>query len=1045
MSSSAPASNTAPGHDPALTWRWLESQLKGRPLPPVLTIIGLGDAALLDALDAFAPATKVLAIEPGPPPGRTAVQTARLQAWLDAGRLVYLTGPAYAGSDQAWRIFPARVEAPPLIVHPSVSASADLKTAVALLKKIVFGVLANAEARRRLAPGYLLNSLRNLPAIFAGRDVRDLAGCAQGVPAIVVGAGPSLDRSIDELQRLGHRAFIVATDTSLRPLLRHGIVPHVVIALDPSEINGRHLRGLPPCRETWLVAESALDPRACAEFAGRTFWFRVAPHQPWPWLNRLGLDVGRIEVWGSVLTGAFEIASMAGCDPIVMVGADLSYPEGRPYARGTTYEYYWGWQAATGTSVEETWRADMAQRSAVRTEPDLTGADTRTTGVMLEFRDWLLARARKSGRRVINATGRGLLFGDGVEQLGLSEALAGGAPLPLSPGAWPASRPPASPGALAQPLREVTAHLADGRLDVSPLAEWVDFTAGAFDAAAVGAAVNGALRDIESAPARPASHAAPAPRFEMPKLTRLPEAMSRLAVALRGEPLPGSDGFAVPPARRAALLVEALARLSGVTAALWKQADLVSGPDPARIAQVPAGAIGMWPETIRWDVLEFEGLLGEAWGRASPAPIAFGFAAGPVSVRQLNLGQPIKSRPHSVYSCLLLVLEWARCAASLGHSGAAWRSITQRLVALERFLQPGKAPRALVGPLAELVIEASAGERATQFVLPLEVGEAFLARVLTGTLSTGAGGRWEVGCASGDLSVRIAVRSTQDAAVRAGGGSLAAPLPRVVALQGCDRLKVVDQLEAGALCVVPASNKTVVLTEAGRLQPYQTWPKPITGALSLGEHGDVAWSHAWSAAADGARPYLMHRKTPTANVAIMPLPFRPSHGLWWRDRLYLSTLPTSDAQGGVGVWAPGGQVTFAFPNMTVQGLVDAGDVLHLEPYVAGPGEGWGRQRAQWGWNWTPGNPPAKRQLDALGASSSVASRHGWSAVAYPQSDLIVFRGPRGREHWMRCYSPLRLAWAGRSLAVSAAEGVVLLFEHVLDLLEAVDPERGAAR
>jgi hypothetical protein len=365
--------------------------------------------------------------------------------------------------------------------------------------------------------------------------------------------------------------------------------------------------------------------------------------------------------------------------------------------------------------------------------------------------------------------------------------------------------------------------------------------------------------------------------------------------------------------------------------------------------------------------------------------------------------------------------------------------MTMRLAALERFLQPGTAPRPLVGPLAELVIDATSGERTVQFVLPLEVSEALLARVLTGVISSGAGSRWEIGCADGELSVRIAVRTPQDSAAGSGNAVLAAPVPRVVSLNSHDRLKVVDQVEAGALCVVTGSNKTVILTEAGRLQPYQTWPKPITGALSLGEHGDVAWNHAWPAAADAARPYLMHRKSPTANVAVMPLPFRPSHGLWWRDRLYLASLPTADAKGGIGVWAPGGQIAFAFSNMTLQGLVGTDDALHLEPYVAGAGEGWGRQRAQWGWAWTPGSAPAKRALGPLGASSSVASRHGWSATAYPQSDLVVFRGPSGREHWMRCYSPLRLAWAGRSLAVSAAEGVVLLFEPVLDLLEGDGP------
>jgi len=341
--------------------------------------------------------------------------------------------------------------------------------------------------------------------------------------------------------------------------------------------------------------------------------------------------------------------------------------------------------------------------------------------------------------------------------------------------------------------------------------------------------------------------------------------------------------------------------------------------------------------------------------------------------------------------------------------------------------------------------QAATGERAVQCILPLEVSEAFLARVLTGVISSGPGGRWELGSAPGDLSVQVAIRSMQDTVARPSRGALAAPVPRIVSVEGRGPLKVTGQLEAGALCVVSNSSETVLLTDDGRVEPYQTWPNPITGALSLGEHGDVAWSHAWSAAADGARPYLMYRRAPGAHVAVMPLEFRPSHGLWWRNRLYLASLPTAQAKGGVGVWAPGGQVTFAFPNMTLQGLVDDGDALQLEPYIAGTNEGWGRQRAQWGWTWTPGTPPAKRHLGALGASSSVASRHGWSAIAYPQSDLVVLRGPRGSGYWMRCYSPLRLAWAGRSLAVSAAEGVVLLFEHLLDTLECDGPERGGGR
>jgi GTPase SAR1 family protein len=45
-------------------------------------------------------------------------------------------------------------------------------------------------------------------------------------------------------------------------------------------------------------------------------------HEPWPWLRSLGLDRSVLEVWGSVLTGAVDLAIRMGCSPIVLVGAD---------------------------------------------------------------------------------------------------------------------------------------------------------------------------------------------------------------------------------------------------------------------------------------------------------------------------------------------------------------------------------------------------------------------------------------------------------------------------------------------------------------------------------------------------------------------------------------------------------------------------------------------------------------------------------------------------------------------------------------------------
>ena len=398
--------------------RWLDAELNGRPVPPVLAVIGLGDGALLDVIGRRAPDTRVLAIEPD----RAAALPDEVAPWRESGRLIYLRDPDYAGADQAWRLFPSATDYT-LLVHPSVARDSDSAVRAAkTFKQIVFGVSANAEARRRFAPRYLTNTIRNIPAIVAGRDVRDLSDAYRGMPAVIAAAGPSLDNAIDDLWELSDRAVIIAADTALRPLLAGGVHPQLAVAVDPGWANARHFHSLPSCPRTFLVAEGAIDPSSLAPFESRTFWFRAAHHHPWPWLNEHGLDVGPLDVWGSVLSAAFQTAVLAGCDPIVFVGADLAFTGQRPYCRGTTYEHDWATVVESGRTIEDAWRDQMALHEQIVT-PDLDGNETITSAPLQSFRSWLVARANGCGRRVVNATSAGTLFGAGIEQRPLRRVL----------------------------------------------------------------------------------------------------------------------------------------------------------------------------------------------------------------------------------------------------------------------------------------------------------------------------------------------------------------------------------------------------------------------------------------------------------------------------------------------------------------------------------------------------------------------------------------------------------------------------------------------
>jgi len=392
----------------------------------VLFVIGFGDGHVLDALDRRGWTGKVIALEPDASSAAESLTRPEVRAWQVAGRLIVLAGPEYTGLDKALAAMPLATEKPVIAGNPAV-ARAHREACVHAARTVSrawFGARANDEAKRKNAARYLQNTLRNAEAIGHEGDAAALKDLFTAVPALVVGAGPSLDRNLADIVRYRDRVVIIAADTSLRPLLAAGVEPDLVVATDPTETNARHLNDLSACARTHLVAEGSVDPESLPHFEGRTFFFRIADHHPWPWLRQAGHDRAHLRAWGSVLTTAFDLALTMGCEPIVFAGADLAFTDGRPYARGTTYEEVWRRAEMWGQPIEDCWAAAIASWPDTL-EVGVTGDIVRTAPHLRSFRDWIAAEAAKTdGRTIINGTGGGILIGPGIAQQSLAAALS---------------------------------------------------------------------------------------------------------------------------------------------------------------------------------------------------------------------------------------------------------------------------------------------------------------------------------------------------------------------------------------------------------------------------------------------------------------------------------------------------------------------------------------------------------------------------------------------------------------------------------------------
>ncbi len=153
---------------------------------------------------------------------------------------------------------------------------------------------AFSEARKRLHEaiefafinrGFFEDELRmmeNAVANFAGRSFHLLEGkprLERSEMAAIVGAGPSLDEAIETLHRIRDRVLLFSCGTSLRPLLRNGLVPdfHCELENVPEvfDVIGETAQ-YGDLRRVTLVASATVDPRVPRFFGDTILFFRDA-------------------------------------------------------------------------------------------------------------------------------------------------------------------------------------------------------------------------------------------------------------------------------------------------------------------------------------------------------------------------------------------------------------------------------------------------------------------------------------------------------------------------------------------------------------------------------------------------------------------------------------------------------------------------------------------------------------------------------------------------------------------------------------------------
>lgn len=151
----------------------------------------------------------------------------------------------------------------------------------------------------------------------------------EGTPALLVAAGPSVEKNIEQLKRAKGKVVIFAVDKILEYLLQSGVEPDFVVTVDPNKslwsFTTRDNLTIP------LVCMLESNPVILDKHKGK----KVISYLPLFLANTYS-ELEKVppfmELSGSVATMAFTAIIEMGFEQIILVGQDLAYDGERSHA-----------------------------------------------------------------------------------------------------------------------------------------------------------------------------------------------------------------------------------------------------------------------------------------------------------------------------------------------------------------------------------------------------------------------------------------------------------------------------------------------------------------------------------------------------------------------------------------------------------------------------------------------------------------------------------------------------------------------------------------
>lgn len=201
------------------------------------------------------------------------------------------------------------------------------------LKIIMENSLMDNATTKHFSETFTKAFISNLKHIVESTPINYFKNKFEGKSAIVVSAGPSLEKNVHELKEVQDNFIIITGARSLGTLIKNNIIPDFICMVDPGDINCKFIEKYLDYKIPLVFFENT-SYKAMNLYKGSKVLFSGNPVTS----IILEQNIDSLLAGGSVAHTCTSFAAYIGCNPITFIGQDFAYTGEKFHSDSSVFE-----------------------------------------------------------------------------------------------------------------------------------------------------------------------------------------------------------------------------------------------------------------------------------------------------------------------------------------------------------------------------------------------------------------------------------------------------------------------------------------------------------------------------------------------------------------------------------------------------------------------------------------------------------------------------------------------------------------------------------